>query len=222
MAEIFTRRVETVVSVVPLPSNWTLWFKEEIRGEETDDHCSAWSEQQRRCRCRGRSAAADWGANLRALFDVSTAAEFLGAYGRVKLPSALPAGATYYFFRRGVRPVWEDEPNRGGGSWRMLMDGNGNELNMVWTELLYMLVTDGLTGYVCGAACAVKRGGTHKVSVWTVRVTAGNREHIARVGRFLRAAIQDVYRGVKSVKYETHEKTSSSSSSVRDRCVCPL
>lgn len=171
---------------IALSSSWTLWYRRACGGEDVvaDDD------------------------RPRTLFDVSTAGEFVRAYAAAKLPSALPAGAGYYFFRWGVRPGREDEPN--GGSWNALLDDrpddNGNELNLVWSELLYMLVTDGFRGHgehVRGIACAVKRpGGTHRLAVCTAPVTPANREHVAAVGRLMRAAVLHVYRRVRSVEYD--------------------
>jgi len=197
------RTMENGRGEIALSSSWTFSYRRTC-GEDDDDR----PQQLRRWRRHDRNAT------VRTLFDVSTAGEFVRAYGAAKLPSALPAGAGYYFFRRGVRPAREHGPN-GGGSWNMLLDDrpgdNGNELNLVWSELLYMLVTDGfrgLAGHVRGVACTVKRGdGTHRLAVCTVPVTPANREHVAAVGRLLRAVVLDVYRRVKSVEYAPHDKS---------------
>lgn len=174
-------------AIIPLSFNWTFWYKE------------------------FDSSGEDWRVNVQKLFEVSTAAQFLEAYNSIKLPSALPAGTSYYFFKRGIQPVWEDEPNKGAGAWKMLIANHmNNGLNLVWSDLLFILISDGfneLSRYLCGITCNVRQG-THKITMWTVRTTPRNYEYIIKIGKILQNVIQNVC-AIKSIKYKLHEGSSN-------------
>jgi translation initiation factor 4E len=38
-------------------------------------------------------------------------------YNNIKAPSQLQPSATYYLFKDGIEPKWEDPKNANGGSW---------------------------------------------------------------------------------------------------------
>lgn len=170
--------------IVPLSIDWAFWYK---------DFCAK---------------DKDWKKNIQKLFEVSTAIEFLEAYSKMKLPSALPQGTSYYFFKKGIQPVWEEEPNKGAGAWKILIDDKlRHNLNLVWSDLLFVLISDRLkqlSKYLCGITCNVKRK-THKVAMWTVKITPKNHAFIMQIGKILQN-IQKVY-GIISIKYELHEKS---------------
>lgn len=175
--------------IVPLLFHWTVWYKESYAKDK------------------------NWRMNIQKLFQVSTAIEFLEAYGKMKLPSALPHGASYYFFKKGIQPIWEEEPNKGAGAWEILIANQSNHhLNLVWSDLLFALVSDGLkelSMYVCGITCNVKPQ-THKITMWTVKITPRNHLFILQIGKILQN-IQNVY-GIVSIKYKLHEQRLSNGS----------
>lgn len=177
----------TQLAVVPLSFHWMFWYK---------DFCSN---------------DKNWRLNIQQLFEVSTAMQFIDAYSKIKLPCALPLGSSYYFFKKGIQPVWEEEPNRGAGAWKILISNQmNNDMNFVWSDLLFILISDGfkeLSCYVCGLTCNARRG-THKISLWTVKTTPTNFECIMKVGKILQTVIQNVY-GIKSIKYKLHENSSN-------------
>ncbi|VVC35911.1 Translation Initiation factor eIF-4e,Translation Initiation factor eIF- 4e-like [Cinara cedri] len=171
--------------VVPLSFHWTFWYNELCVKD------------------------VDWVMNIQKLFEVTTAAEFLEAYSKMKLPSTLPQGASYYFFKKGIRPIWEEEPNKGAGAWEMIIDIRPNhDLNLVWSDLLFSVISDGLNEllmYLCGITCNVRRGFL-KIAIWTVKITPKNHGYIIQIGKILQN-IQKVY-GIKSIKYKIHERSS--------------
>lgn len=186
---------------VPLSGRWTWWYKD----------LGASSE--------------NWTSNMQELFDVSTSAQYVAAYGAAKLPSALAPGAGYYVFRHGVRPAWEAEPNRGAGAWTAQIAAGGNvaaaAVDFTWSDLLFLLITDGfgrLSGYVCGVTCSARSRGRHKVAVWTVRATAANHRYIVMIGDLLRVVVRNACGPVQQqpVAYESHRLMPRHDSS-RDR-----
>jgi len=129
----------------------------------------------------------------------------------MKLPSVLPLGASYYFFKKGIKPMWEEEPNKSAGAWKIFIDNKmNNNLNLVWSKLLFILISDGfneLSSYLCGITCNTRQR-IHTVTVWTVKTTSSNYEYIMKIGQFLQIVVPNVY-GIKSIKYKLHERSSN-------------
>ncbi|XP_050434973.1 eukaryotic translation initiation factor 4E1-like [Adelges cooleyi] len=173
----------------PLTFNWTLWCKE----------CSGGG---------GGRNDEDWMDNVHELFGVSTDKQFLAAYKQAKLPTALPLGYNYYFFKKGIMPMWEAAPNKGAGAWVVLLQASAQsaDLNFIWSDMLFMLVSGDighLAKYICGVTCNVRRS-MHKVALWTVKTTASNYEYILEIGKIWHKSIANVYR-IKYIKYRLHE-----------------
>lgn len=177
----------TYCAVVPLSLNWTFWYKE----------CNAKDE--------------DWKVNIQKLFEISTGTQFLEAYNVMKLPSALPLGASYYLFKKEIPPLWEERPNKGSGAWVILIANQiENDLNLIWSELLFMLISDGfkeLSMYLCGIACNVRKN-VHKIKIWTVKTSERNHEYIMEIGKVIANVVQNVYK-IKLICYKLHEKSSN-------------
>jgi translation initiation factor 4E len=57
---------------------------------------------------------ANWADFLRELHDFQTFEDFYAILNTIDPASGLPKGCRYYVFRRGVKPLWEDEGNLNG------------------------------------------------------------------------------------------------------------
>ena len=114
----------------------------------------------------------DYEKSTIALASFGSAEAFWAVYAHLKRPSALPAVSDYHLFRRGVRPVWEDEANKRGGKWIVRL--KKGVADRFWEDLLLAIVGDqfGDAGEeVCGAVLSV-RSGEDVLSVWT-RINGG-------------------------------------------------
>lgn len=174
-------------ATVALTFSWTFWYKEVFAKNE------------------------DWKTNIEKLFEVSSATQFIEAYNKMKLPSALPIGASYYFFKKGIQPAWEEEPNKNAGAWKILISNEmANDLNLLWSDLLFTLISDGfreLSNYLCGITCNTRQG-NHKITIWTVKTTRENHEYIMKIGKILLLVTRNVYKA-KSIKYKLHDRSSN-------------
>ncbi|KAJ5723622.1 Eukaryotic translation initiation factor [Penicillium malachiteum] len=121
---------------------------------------------------------------LASIFSVES---FWAVYSHLKRPSQLPTVSDYHIFKKGIRPVWEDEANKRGGKWIVRL--KKGVADRYWEDLLLAMVGDQFAeagDEVCGAVLSV-RGGEDVLSVWT-RIDGGRnikiRETIKRLLAF--------------------------------------
>jgi translation initiation factor 4E len=101
------------------------------------------------------------------LASISSVESFWAVYSHLKRPSLLPTVSDYHIFKKGIRPVWEDEANKRGGKWIVRL--KKGVADRYWENLLLALVGDQFAeagDEVCGAVLSV-RGGEDVLSVWT-------------------------------------------------------
>ncbi|KAJ5665212.1 Eukaryotic translation initiation factor [Penicillium maclennaniae] len=121
------------------------------------------------------------------LASISSVESFWAIYSHLKRPSLLPTVSDYHIFKKGIRPVWEDEANKRGGKWIVRL--KKGVADRYWEDLLLAMVGDQFAeagDEVCGAVLSV-RGGEDVLSVWT-RIDGGRnikiRETIKRLLAF--------------------------------------
>ncbi|MCJ1257640.1 hypothetical protein MMC24_005466 [Lignoscripta atroalba] len=121
------------------------------------------------------------------LASFSTVEAFWTVYTHLKRPSGLPSVSDYHIFKKGIRPVWEDEENKRGGKWIVRLKKGVSD--RYWEDLLLAIVGDQFAEAgeeVCGAVLSV-RSGEDVLSVWT-RIDGGRnikiRETIKRLLAF--------------------------------------
>ncbi|KAJ5223698.1 Eukaryotic translation initiation factor [Penicillium chermesinum] len=111
---------------------------------------------------------------------ISSVESLWAVYTHLKRPSLLPTVSDYHIFKKGIRPVWEDEANRRGGKWIVRL--KKGVADRYWEDLLLAMAGDQFaeaSDEVCGAVLSV-RGGEDVLSVWT-RIDGGRNIKI-RVG----------------------------------------
>jgi translation initiation factor 4E len=54
------------------------------------------------------------------------------------MASELRQGCDYSLFKKGIRPMWEDDANKRGGRWLIKKKKNqrGNDLDKYWLEIV--------------------------------------------------------------------------------------
>lgn len=143
-----SNRLSTTSSEHPLKSTWIVWYR-----PPTSKH-------------------SDYEKSTIPLASFSTVESFWTVYTHFKRPSSLPSVSDYHIFKKGIRPVWEDEENKRGGKWiTRLKKGVADRY---WEDLLLAMVGDQFAEAgeeVCGAVLSV-RSGEDVLSVWT-RIDGG-------------------------------------------------
>lgn len=97
----------------------------------------------------------------------STAEEYFAVYDCMKRPSTLSVVSDYHFFKKGIRPIWEDNENMAGGKWIVRL--KKGLADRYWEDLTMALIGDqfGDVGeHICGAVMSV-RNGEDILSIWT-------------------------------------------------------
>lgn len=97
----------------------------------------------------------------------STVEDFFTVYQYLKRPSTLPLVSDYHIFKKGIRPVWEDEENKKGGKWIVRL--KKGVADRYWEDLVFAIIGDQFgeaSEEVCGAVLSM-RSGEDILSIWT-------------------------------------------------------
>lgn len=103
---------------------------------------------------------------LHPIATVETVEHFFGVYQHLKRPSTLPLVSDYHLFKKGIRPIWEDEENKNGGKWVVRL--RKGVADRYWEDLLFAIIGDQFgeaSEEVCGAVLSV-RNGEDILSIW--------------------------------------------------------
>ncbi|CAF9916424.1 MAG: hypothetical protein HETSPECPRED_002905 [Heterodermia speciosa] len=159
----FTSRSSSLSSEHCLKTTWIVWYRPPT------------------------SKYSDYEKSTIPLAHFSTAESFWVVYCHLKRPSILPSVSDYHIFKKGIRPVWEDEENKKGGKWIVRL--KKGVADRYWEDMLLAIVGDQFAEAgeeVCGAVLSV-RSGEDVLSVWT-RIDGGRnikiRETIKRLLAF--------------------------------------
>jgi len=103
---------------------------------------------------------------LHPIASCDSAEDFFAVYEHLKRPSVLPLVSDYHLFKKGIRPIWEDEVNKNGGKWIVRL--RKGVADRYWEDLLLAIIGDQFSEAseeVCGAVLSV-RNGEDIISIW--------------------------------------------------------
>lgn len=129
-------------------------------------------------------------------------------------PNELPNGCDYSLFRRGVKPMWEDDENRQGGKW--LVRVRKGQANRTWENLVLAMIGDefGMGNEVCGAVVSI-RFPEDIIAVWNM--TAEDYEAVRNIRDVLRRCLN--LPGQAVMEYKRHDSSMKENSTYRTRKV---
>ena len=107
--------------------------------------------------------------NLKPLGTFSTAEDFWNIYQHMKRPYRLPRGSEFFLFKAGIKPLWEDTKNIGGGRFYISVKRSVLS-NKIWEDLLlaFVLIQNNLP-LINGVVLNVRSSETF-LSVWTAPI----------------------------------------------------
>ncbi len=125
----------------------------------------------------------EWCENLYSLQEVDSISSFWCLWNNLKSVMGLPDGSVYNFFKKGVKPVWEDAKNDGGGRWVFILprdrDGTAKirqeyfarTVDETWITVVLSLIGNTIDpqDIVCGTVVQV-RSREIRFAVWTRKV----------------------------------------------------
>jgi len=177
----------------PLENEWSFWYdKRPAAGK----------------RVRGEQESYE--SNLREIGNFGTVEDFWRYYNHMVKPSKIEVNANYHFFKKGIKPMWEDKQNVKGGKWVLTVKGGGS-VDIIWENVILAMVgeTFDVDDEICGAVFSRRKGGD-RIAVWN-----RNRENeiaIVTVGRHLKQILGSEISKLQS-SYQNHEDSIKSGAS---------
>jgi len=172
----------------PLQNAWTLWFFK-------NDRTKGWEENQKE------------------IITVDTVEDFWSLYNHIELASRLTPGCDYSIFKKGIKPMWEDDHNRKGGRWLINLDKKQRStcLDDFWLEVMLCLIGDTFnqdSELVNGAVVNIRNKGD-KIAMWLCDSKQG--ESILKIGSKMKERL-GIDAKVK-LGFEAHQDTMNKSGS---------
>eukprot|EP00697_Spironema_sp_BW2_P011220 gnl/Spiro4/26833_TR13339_c0_g1_i1.p1 gnl/Spiro4/26833_TR13339_c0_g1~~gnl/Spiro4/26833_TR13339_c0_g1_i1.p1 ORF type:complete len:248 (+),score=16.23 gnl/Spiro4/26833_TR13339_c0_g1_i1:60-746(+) len=170
----------------PLKRTWTMYFD-----------------------CAGlRVSAANWGGTIKKIAEISTVEDFWCLHNNLAVPTKLPLGSNYHFFRHDIKPEWEDPANQRGGKWTFhFTESQRPMIDDLWLNTLLSLIGEmfEFSDDICGAVVSLRRPNYDRISFWT-RSSADEKLCMA-IGHQIRANV-DLPPGM-ILCYESHDDCKS-------------
>ncbi|CAF0809809.1 unnamed protein product [Rotaria sp. Silwood1] len=185
--------VDTINPKSPLEFTWTFWY---IKPDKR----------------------LTWEQSLINLIDISFVEDFWATFNHLASPSRLSqnkSNSDYYFFKKGVRPMWEDKTNANGGRWLLTCGNQDNKLDELWLETLLGMIGDcfshdtdaePLSHFITGCVVAIRTRG-HKIALWLSE--ARNEAVVREIGRRWRS-IMNLSPNIR-IQFDMHNESSSGS-----------
>ena len=107
--------------------------------------------------------ASEYEDSLKQVATIDSLSTFFKVYTHIKPPSVLPTNCELFFFKEGIKPVWENKHNRGGG--KFILRVNQKRCNEIWEGILLNVLTWSNPA-LCGIVLNVKKKEC-VISIWT-------------------------------------------------------
>mmetsp|Transcript_35201 Transcript_35201/g.60281 ORF Transcript_35201/g.60281 Transcript_35201/m.60281 type:complete len:204 (-) Transcript_35201:34-645(-) len=149
--------------------------------------------------------------NIKKLGTFATIEQFWSVYNHMVRPNDLPNTADYHMFKKGIKPMWEDDANKKGGKWIIrLKKGIATKF---WEDLVFAVIGGQFEvgDEICGIVISI-RYQEDIISVWNRHAT----------NKHARDVIHETMRSVLNVppntvmEYKNHDASLRDNSSFRN------
>jgi len=111
---------------------------------------------------RGGKSTLDYSAHLHLMTAFQSIEDFWAIYSHIIRPDkvrkiGIRSGIDFHVFRKGIRPVWEDDVNKGGGKWMVRLPKG--KCALYWENLLLAVLGDqfmAASQYICGVVVSIR------------------------------------------------------------------
>ncbi|KAF6205211.1 hypothetical protein GE061_019378 [Apolygus lucorum] len=174
----------------PLHNTWVLWYYD-------NDRKKSWAE------------------NLKEITSFSTVEDFWSLYNHIKAASELKPGSDYSLFKKGIRPMWEDDANKQGGRWLISLEKRQREIDLdnCWLEIMLCMIGESFEGNadeVNGATVNV-RPKVDKIGLWTADADKSKADVNMAIGRKIKDRLNLSNR--QQIHFQLHRDTQTKSGS---------
>lgn len=112
----------------------------------------------------------NWSDNLKQVASFNTVEQFWGAYNSLPKLDELPRRSDLGFFRKGLRPEWEDPAFATGGKWTCQLNYR-DDVELLWQNAVLSLIGGTLEdeskgeGVALGVFVLIRRG-SYRIQLW--------------------------------------------------------
>ncbi|TPX36558.1 hypothetical protein SmJEL517_g01211 [Synchytrium microbalum] len=151
----------------------------------------------------------DYLSGVKEVGTFATIEEFWGLYSRMRRPNELPNISDIHLFRKGTRPVWEDNPK--GGKWIVRLKKGLS--SRYWENLVIAVIGDnfGDSSEITGAVISI-RNNEDILSLWNTNASEG------RIGLRIRDTMKKLLDlpGNCTMEYKAHTAALTDGSSFKN------
>jgi translation initiation factor 4E len=88
---------------------------------------------------RGQIDMLDYEKSVKLIYTFNTVEDFWILYDHTIRPSEVSYHCDYHFFKKGIKPLWEDKENVNGGSF-VIRIPHSNKVSRYWEDLVLALI----------------------------------------------------------------------------------
>ena len=142
--------------------------------------------------------------NIKLISSFSTIEDFWKNWQHMIKPEQLPSGCEFFLFQQGIKPMWEDKGNEGGG--RFIIRLKKEVSNRLWEDIMLAFIGESITitSKICGLVLTVKEREI-VISVWIAALDIDER---AAIKKFILSSLQpDLKTPIEYRDHPREEKT---------------
>ena len=135
------------------------------------------------------TTADEWCTRLTLVTQLNSVEGFWRLFNNFELLSDFPIGMSLNFFKKDVKPLWEDPANDGGGRWYFGLEKTrlpqyNIQIQETWIYILLSLIGNTIDAHnlICGAVVSVRERET-RFMIWTRK---GEVSQIMDIGKALK------------------------------------
>jgi len=146
-----------------------------------------------------KSTAQTWQQNIKVIATFNTIEDFWGVFNSIPPVSKIAPASSYFLFREGIKPEWEDKQNEEGGRWAVTLTRMGSKIDEYWMNLVLACIGESFEypEQVNGAVASVRVRGD-RLALWTRNWK--NEEETLNIGKHFKSLI-----GTEKLSFNSHE-----------------